>query len=33
LPVPWLQPEPMLKWPLLLDIDRTPFKAWDARIQ
>ena len=33
LPVPWLQPEPMLEWPLILDVDRTPFKAWDARIQ
>jgi len=33
LPMPWLSPEPMIEWPLLLDIDRTPFKAWDARVQ
>ena len=32
LPQPWLSPDYMHNWPLLLDIDRTPFKAWDKRI-
>jgi hypothetical protein len=28
---PWLSPEFMHEWPILIDIDR-PFRAWDKRI-
>jgi hypothetical protein len=31
-PQPWLSPNSMLHWPVLLDIDRTPFVAWDRRV-
>jgi len=31
-PQPWLSPDSMLHWPQLVDIDRTPFVAWDKRI-
>lgn len=29
---PWLSPDSILYWPPLIDIDRTPFVAWDKRI-
>jgi hypothetical protein len=29
---PWLDPVSSLYWPKLIDIDRTPFMAWDRRI-
>jgi len=32
-PQPWFNPEPMHHWPLLLDVDRTPFLAWSKRVQ
>ena len=28
---PWLSPEFMHEWPILIDIDR-PFRAWDRRV-
>ena len=31
-PQPWLAPDSMRNWPLLLDVDRIPFAAWDRRI-
>jgi hypothetical protein len=31
-PVAWFNPHGMHDWPLLLDIDRVPFGAWDRRI-
>jgi len=31
-PVAWFDPRGMHDWPLLLDIDRVPFGAWDKRI-
>jgi len=31
-PQPWLSPVSMLRWPQLVDIDRTPFVAWDRRV-
>src|SRR5215471_1115946 len=30
---PWFAPQTIMGWPLLIDIDRTPFVAWDKRIQ
>ncbi len=29
---PWLSPQSMSNWPLLLDIDRPSFREWDKRI-
>jgi hypothetical protein len=29
---PWLSPDSIMHWPPLMDIDRTPFVAWDKRI-
>jgi len=29
---PWLSPVSIIEWPLLIDIDQTPFIAWDKRI-
>jgi hypothetical protein len=29
----WFDPDPMHNWPKLMDIDRTPFVAWDKRVQ
>lgn len=29
---PWLSPDTIMNWPLLLDIDRVPFATWDKRI-
>jgi hypothetical protein len=29
---PWLSPQSISGWPLLLDIDRPSFKEWDKRI-
>lgn len=29
---PWLTPNSIMNWPLLIDIDRTPFAAWNKRI-
>jgi hypothetical protein len=31
-PQPWLSADSVLHWPLLLDVDRTPFTAWNKRI-
>jgi len=31
-PQPWFSPDPMLHWPLLLDVDRTPFITWNKRV-
>jgi hypothetical protein len=30
--VNWFAKASMLEWPLLIDIDRPPFVAWDRRI-
>jgi len=30
--VAWFMPTPITNWPLLLDIDQTPFITWDRRI-
>ena len=32
MPVAWFNPAGMHDWPLILDIDRVPFGAWDRRI-
>ena len=32
MPVAWFNPAGMHDWPLILDIDRVPFGAWDKRI-
>ena len=32
IPVAWFDPHGMHDWPLILDIDRVPFGAWDRRI-
>ena len=29
---PWLSPQSILGWPLLLDVDRPSFREWDKRI-
>src|SRR6516162_2679576 len=29
---PWLSPESILNWPLLLDVDRPSFREWEKRI-
>jgi hypothetical protein len=29
---PWLSPDTIMHWPLLLDVDRVPFTAWTKRI-
>jgi hypothetical protein len=29
---PWLTPQSILSWPLLLDVDRPSFREWDKRI-
>jgi hypothetical protein len=29
---PWLSPQSMSGWPLLLDVDRPSFREWDKRI-
>jgi len=29
---PWFSPDSIMHWPLLLDIDRIPFGAWDRRV-
>ena len=29
---PWLSPKSISSWPLLLDVDRPSFRAWDKRI-
>jgi hypothetical protein len=29
---PWLSPDTIMHWPLLLDVDRVPFTAWTRRI-
>jgi hypothetical protein len=29
---PWLSPQSILGWPLLVDIDRPSFREWDKRI-
>ena len=29
---PWFTPIPITDWPLLLDVDRVPFTAWEKRI-
>jgi len=31
-PQPWLSPNTMLEWPLLIDIDEKPFTTWSKRI-
>jgi hypothetical protein len=31
-PQPWFNPDTMVHWPVLLDVDRTPFIAWNKRI-
>jgi hypothetical protein len=30
--VAWFMPAPITGWPLLLDIDQTPFIIWERRI-
>jgi hypothetical protein len=32
MPQPWLSPHDISGWPLLWDIDRQPFTAWDKRV-
>jgi hypothetical protein len=32
MPQPWLSPQNMSGWPLLWDIDRQPFTAWEKRV-
>jgi len=32
MPVAWFDPHGMHDWPLILDIDRVPFAAWDKRV-
>ena len=29
---PWLSPQSILNWPLLLDVDRPSFREWEKRI-
>jgi hypothetical protein len=29
---PWLSPQSILGWPLLLDVDRPSFREWDKRM-
>ena len=29
---PWLSPQPISGWPLLLDVDRPSFREWEKRI-
>ena len=29
---PWFNPDGMHNWPVLLDVDRVPFKTWDKRV-
>jgi hypothetical protein len=29
---PWLSQESIVHWPLLIDVDRVPFTAWNKRI-
>jgi len=31
-PQPWLNPDSIMHWPLLLDADRTPFTTWNKRV-
>jgi hypothetical protein len=31
-PQPWFSSESVMRWPLLLDVDRVPFTAWSKRI-
>jgi hypothetical protein len=32
LPIAWLSPLSMVFWPVILDVDRIPFIAWNKRI-